>query len=243
MASEWVVLYLVVRETVSPSLRQKLQLGFEAALVLPYTHRFTKKCCHTSHWLCHEYQWLLLFWTHSTKQTVKNVQAWLCSTWPTPYIQFNGIMNTQYKGIVHDTKLLCTMHDLCHRFSSFKGLYFSVAVSSGVSVTFQQVTLTVVWIILVIKTEMTLTHGLKTAFVLCEILGVNIFCISLEIILLTHFPCIHPSIPLIPIVVGLVWEKSWLTVTGKIQFVSKNNKKIIWVKFVSRCTRSLWDFF
>lgn len=89
-----------------------------------YTHRFTKKYCHTSYWLCHEYQWLFFFWTHSTKQTVKNVHAWLCSTWPSPYIQFNGIMNTQYKGIVHDTQLLCTMHELCHWFCSFKGLYF-----------------------------------------------------------------------------------------------------------------------
>lgn len=114
------------------------------------------------------------FWAHSTKQTVRNVHAWLRSTWPTPYIQFNGIMNTQYKGIVHDTKLLCTMQDLCHWFLLLQGAIFLVAVSSGVSVTFQQVTLTAVWIIPVIKTEMALTQDRKMA-AMCEILWVNIF--------------------------------------------------------------------
>lgn len=166
--------------TVRPSLRHRLQLRFEAALVLPYTltdshTKKKKKNTVTPRPGCAmNINGGSSFWAHSTKQTVRNVHAWLRSTWPTPYIQFNGIMNTQYKGIVHDTKLLCTMQDLCHWFLLLQGAIFLVAVSSGVSVTFQQVTLTAVWIIPVIKTEMALTQDRKMA-AMCEILWVNIF--------------------------------------------------------------------
>lgn len=138
------------RGTMSPSWRQKLQLRFEAALVLPHTHTHTK----LSH-LILAAPWismLLLFWTQSTKQTVKYVHAWLCSTWPTLYTHFNGIMNTQYKGIVHDSKLFCTMVDLCHWFCSFERLYFWSCLKPV-----QRVTLTPAWIIWVIKTETVLT--------------------------------------------------------------------------------------
>lgn len=127
MASEWVVLYLtepVWGEQCTPPSGRDCSWGLRLLWYYHIHSQIHKKDCHTSYWLCHEYQWLLFFWTHSTKQTVKNVHAWLRSTWPPPYIQFNGIMNTQYKGIVHDTKLLYTMHDLCHWFCSFKGLYF-----------------------------------------------------------------------------------------------------------------------
>lgn len=88
---------------------------------------------------------------------------------------------------------------------------------------------------------MALAQDWNTAVVLCEILRVNIFCISLEMILLTHLPCSHP-LPF-PILVGLLREKSLLIANGQIQFPSRNNKKIIWGKCVSRCARSLRDFF
>lgn len=99
--------------------KKKLQWRFEAVLVLPYTFRFTKNTVTPQTGCAMNINGC---WIHSTKQAVKDVHAWLCSTWPTQYIHFNGIMNTQDKGIVHDSKLLCTMHDLCHWISSMNGL-------------------------------------------------------------------------------------------------------------------------
>lgn len=183
MAPEWVVLYLaepVWGEQCAPPSGTDCRWGLRLLWYYHihsqiHTHKKKKKNTVTPRPGCAmNINGGSSFWAHSTKQTVRNVHAWLRSTWPTPYIQFNGIMNTQYKGIVHDTKLLCTMQDLCHWFLLLQGAIFLVAVSSGVSVTFQQVTLTVVWIIPVIKTEMALTQDRKMA-AMCEILWVNIF--------------------------------------------------------------------
>lgn len=53
-------------------------------------------------------------------------------------------------------------------------------------------------------------------------------------------PCPPPPIPFL---VGLVREKSSLIANGQTQFLSRNNKTIIWVKCVSRCARSLRELF
>lgn len=77
-----------------PSPRQRLQLSLRLLLIFLYTLTDSQKYyLHTSSRLCHEYQCLLSFWTHSTKQgegMFMHDYIQLASL----YIHFNGIMNT-----------------------------------------------------------------------------------------------------------------------------------------------------